>query len=277
MADIIPIGFRFRPSEEELISLLWLKVTNQLDETDHVKEKILYGEGAEPWDVLGDDDVRWQFCDDSGKGASTKRMVYVFTKLRKLSAKKTARTAGLGTWDGETKSYPVEGMITGEKIGSRKMLSYVLNFGSIGVKGGWIMHEYSLDGASLNELNSSHNIDYVLCRIIKDDSKYTKVKESAKKGKVAKEKEVGNRGCREVVLGKGKMNLEQESSQASKKSCNNPMDELPNLVNCEYDGYTRSLQTYTGLLDDVVQPIICWNGDPYLGSVPDMVHCSLRN
>ena len=116
MADNIPIGFRFRPSEEELISLLWLKVTNQLDETDHVKEKILYGDGAEPWDVLGDNDVRWQFYDDSRKRASTKRMVYVFTKLTRLSAKKTARTTGLGTWDGETKSYPVEDMITGEKL-----------------------------------------------------------------------------------------------------------------------------------------------------------------
>ncbi|XP_027088497.1 NAC domain-containing protein 4-like [Coffea eugenioides] len=125
MADIIPIGFRFRPSEEELISLLWLKVTNQLDETDHIKEKILYSDGAEPWDVLGDNDVRWQFYDDSEKGASTKRMVYVFAKLTRLSAKKAGRTTGLGTWDGETKSYPVEDMSTGEKIGSRRMLSYV--------------------------------------------------------------------------------------------------------------------------------------------------------
>nr|XP_027088509.1 NAC domain-containing protein 91-like [Coffea arabica] len=268
MADNIPIGFRFRPSEEELIFLLWLKVTNQLDETDHVKKKILYGEGAEPWDVLGDDDVCWQFYDDSGKGASTKRMVYVFTKLKKLSSKKTARTTSLGTWDEETKSYPVEDMITGEEIGSRRMLSYVLNSGSKGVNGGWIMHEYLVDGASLNGLNSSHNTDYVPCRTIKDDSKYTKVKESRKKGKIAKEKEVGNCVRREVVLGKRKMSLGQESSQVSKRSCNNPrnpMDkaksslittqairhmELPNLVNCEYDGDTRLLQTYTGLLLD---------------------------
>ncbi|XP_027086470.1 NAC domain-containing protein 66-like [Coffea arabica] len=202
MADNIPIGFHFRPSEEELIFLLWLKVANQLDETDHVKENILYGESAEPWDVLGDDDVCWQFYDDSGKGASTKRMVCVFTKLKKLSSKKTARTTSLGMWDEETKSYLVEDMITGEKIGSRRMLSYVLNSGSKRVKVGWIMHEYLVDGASLNGLNNSHNTDYVPCRTIKDDSKYTKVKESRKKGKIAKEKEVGNRVRCEVVLGK---------------------------------------------------------------------------
>ncbi|KAL3536941.1 hypothetical protein ACH5RR_000307 [Cinchona calisaya] len=48
-----------------------------------------------------------------------------------------------------------------------KMLNFVLNSGSEVVKNGWIMHEYSLrDGSN----------DYVICRIVRDDKKWTKVK-----------------------------------------------------------------------------------------------------
>lgn len=109
MANSIPIGCRFRPTEEELISLLWPKITNQLQETDDVKEMTLNGEGASPWRVFGDDNaIHWQIFDENEKKASTKEMVYVFTKLTKLNDKRTARTAGSGTWEGETKKTPVE-------------------------------------------------------------------------------------------------------------------------------------------------------------------------
>ena len=87
-------------------------------------------------------------------------MVYVFTELNKLSAKKAARTAGSRTWDGEAKITTVQGMITGELIGKRKMLCYVLHSGSEVKKGRWIMHEYAFAGACLNGIGSSiHNTD----------------------------------------------------------------------------------------------------------------------
>lgn len=177
MAENYPIGCRFRPAEEELLLLLREKVTNPLFLPDEVKEKTVYGKGASPWDVFADDDLRWEPCDESGKNGN-KKMVYVFTELNKLSAKKTSRTAGSGTWDGENKATSID-LIEGCKIGSRKMFSYVLNSGSQ-MNGSWTMHEYSLDGAYLNGIDSSyHNTNYVICRIIKDDSKFTKVKTPA--------------------------------------------------------------------------------------------------
>ncbi|XP_027184294.1 NAC domain-containing protein 30-like [Coffea eugenioides] len=174
-----PIGFRFRPTEEEIITLLWLKASNQQKHTtDVVPEKILYGADASPWKLFRDDDVRWQLCDDSGK-KHTKRMAYVFTKLSKMSANRTARTAGCGTWEGQAKAQDIPNS-RGEIIGSRKMLSYVLNSGSP-QGGGWIMHEYSLAGSLLDRIGPT---DYVVCRITIDDEKYTEVKKvtEAKQG-----------------------------------------------------------------------------------------------
>ncbi|XP_027099265.1 NAC domain-containing protein 66 [Coffea arabica] len=159
MVEDYAIGCRFRPSEEELLYLLRDKVTNPRFQYDQVKEKKLYGEGASPWNVFSDDDLQRELFDDNGSNGN-KRMVYVFTELNKLSAKKAARTAGSGTWDGEAKITTIQDMITGEQIGKRKMLSYVLHSGSEVKKGRWIMHEYAFAGACLNGIGSSiHNTD----------------------------------------------------------------------------------------------------------------------
>ncbi|KAL3501861.1 hypothetical protein ACH5RR_036310 [Cinchona calisaya] len=86
------------------------------------------------------------------------------------SPNKVARIAGSGTWDGETKKTEIRELSSGGIIGTKKMLSYVLN-SDLGSIGGWIVHEYSLAGAFLNEIKST---DYVFCRIIWDESKNTK-------------------------------------------------------------------------------------------------------
>ncbi|KAL3536940.1 hypothetical protein ACH5RR_000306 [Cinchona calisaya] len=98
MIESLPVGFYFRPSGEQLINLLSLKVTNQKLPHNIVVEKTLYGNDAEPWKVFNEDD-NWQIFDESGRD-DAKRMVYVFTKLSRISASKIARTAGFGTWEG---------------------------------------------------------------------------------------------------------------------------------------------------------------------------------
>ncbi|XP_027096284.1 NAC domain-containing protein 30-like [Coffea arabica] len=124
-----PLGFRFRPTEEELITLLWFKATNQQQHiTDAVPKKKLYGVDALPWNIFAEDDVRWELSDDSGK-KRTKRVTYAVTKLSKISPNKVARTAGSGMWEGQSKGKDVLNS-RGETIGSIKMLSYVLNSGS---------------------------------------------------------------------------------------------------------------------------------------------------
>ncbi|KAL3510614.1 hypothetical protein ACH5RR_030015 [Cinchona calisaya] len=165
MVESTPIGFYFRPSGEELINLLSLKVTNQKLPHNTVVEKTLYGNDAEPWKVFNDDD-NWQIFDESGRD-NTKRILYVFTKLSRMSANKIARTAGFGTWEGQSKAKDVLNDGGDQVIGSMKMLNFVLNSGSEAIKNGWIMHEYSLREGSN---------DYVICRIIRDDKKWTRVK-----------------------------------------------------------------------------------------------------
>ncbi|KAL3510613.1 hypothetical protein ACH5RR_030014 [Cinchona calisaya] len=165
MVESLPIEFYFRPSGEQLINLLSLKVTNQKLPHNIVVEKTLYGNEAEPWKVFNDDD-NWQIFDESGRN-NTKGMLYVFTKLFSMSANKIARTAGFGTWEGQSKAKDVLKDGGNQVIGSTKTLNFVLNSGSEAVKNGWIMHEYSLrDGSN----------DYVICRTIREDKKWTKVK-----------------------------------------------------------------------------------------------------
>ncbi|KAL3501846.1 hypothetical protein ACH5RR_036295 [Cinchona calisaya] len=85
--EVVPdSGFRFRPTEQELLYLLLIKAAENDFQIDQVKDKTLYGEDA-AWQVFRDDD-HWLIFDDCGNGR--KRIVNAFTKLTKLSPNKDA-------------------------------------------------------------------------------------------------------------------------------------------------------------------------------------------
>ena len=133
-------------------------------------------------------------------------------KINQVKCQENYKNCRFGDMDGQTKLNPVDDLITGEKIGYKKMLSYVLNSGSRQVKGGWMMHEYSIDGASLNGLTSTHSTNSVLCRIILDNDKYTKIKESVKKGKSPEAKRL-------KIMEALKLSWARESKMLNKKIC----------------------------------------------------------
>ncbi|KAK4416932.1 NAC domain-containing protein 60 [Sesamum alatum] len=142
---ILPPGFHFTPSDQELITFYLSRKAMGLElPWNPLLEKTIYGENADPWDVFSD--VQWDTSVTGAEGKeckNVKSVVYVFTKLSKVNGKtRIARTAGCGTWDGQTES-PSDGTKQRDPH--------------------WIMHEYSLAGVSLNcELPYK---DYVMCRI----------------------------------------------------------------------------------------------------------------
>ncbi|KAK4432965.1 NAC domain-containing protein 60 [Sesamum alatum] len=166
---ILPPGFHFTPTDEELITFYLSRKAMGLEMPwKPLLEKTIYGENADPWDVFSD--VEWDTCVTGEEGKECKKVksvVYVFTKLSKVNGKtRIARSAGCGTWDGQTGARKIYNN-SGQLIGQMKMFTFtVKNPPSDGTKQRdhhWIMHAYSLAGVSLNcELPYK---DYVMCRI----------------------------------------------------------------------------------------------------------------
>ncbi|KAL0458951.1 UNVERIFIED_CONTAM: NAC domain-containing protein 60 [Sesamum latifolium] len=165
---IIPPGFHFAPSDQELITFYLSRKAMGLHlPWNPLLEKTIYGETADPWNVFAD--VPWHTSVSSGEGKeckNVKSVIYVFTKLSKVSGKiRIARTAGCGTWDGQTGARNIYNN-SGQLIGHMKTFTYTVKNTSPDVRkqrDHWIMHEYSLAGVSLNaELPYK---DYVICRI----------------------------------------------------------------------------------------------------------------
>ncbi|XP_058185607.1 uncharacterized protein LOC131302830 [Rhododendron vialii] len=159
---IIPTGYVFRPTDEELlIHYLDRKCKHLSLPCNVVFERQIYGVGDKaPWQIFTKDDP-W-----------TENTVYVYTRLIKVTKNgdRVARTAGCGTWHAETGLECVTDD-EGGVIGSKKTLCFRIN-NEPGVideegerRGHWIMHEYSLgDGKS-----SAGKGEYVLCRIRRVD------------------------------------------------------------------------------------------------------------
>ena len=212
----IPAGFRFRPTEEELInSYLRPKIMGQFLPCNIVEEKQLYG-GGDPWDVLHDGN-QWIVL-ETDKGKIVKKAIYVFTKLTKKAAagklrknggvggkEQFVRAAGCGTWDGQTGPREIKNG-NGEVIGFRKMLVFEirdLNPNSATHNmGHYLMHEYSLPGGES---------DYVLCEIIHDWNKRSK----RKRGVVEEAEEIVVNPKRLMTIGKERKDEENIMTSCS--------------------------------------------------------------
>ncbi|KAF7145649.1 hypothetical protein RHSIM_Rhsim04G0194100 [Rhododendron simsii] len=180
----IPTGYRFRPTDEEiLVDYLEKKATGQPLPWDVVIEREMYGAGdKDPWQIFTDKDP-WEICeteDNKGK-VKTERTIYVFTTLIKAGKNRIARTAGCGTWHGETALEQVlddEGCVIGNKRTLCFEITDELGAMDKSVTGGhWIMHEYSIPGGNA----MAGKGEYVLCRIKRNDSRDTKISSRKRK------------------------------------------------------------------------------------------------
>ncbi|WOG84712.1 hypothetical protein DCAR_0103896 [Daucus carota subsp. sativus] len=181
----LPPGYRFKPLEEELITLyLKPRVLAQQDPFNAVQECQLYGPNANPWHLLPPDTDSWLLSEVSpGK---LEKVTYVFVSLTKKSGKMKnnpraakenyTKKAGCGTWDGQTKRYEIRERDSGDLVGERRFLVFEINDVE-GVElskvGHWKMHEFHLSGVNERIANPCN---VVLCKITLDLSKGPLVK-----------------------------------------------------------------------------------------------------
>ncbi|GLJ55518.1 hypothetical protein SUGI_1192100 [Cryptomeria japonica] len=148
----LPPGFRFHPTDEELINyFLKRKVSGRLPIVKAITEIDLYK--CEPWDLPGKSslrsrDLQWYFFSPRDK------------KYPNGSRKNRSTEAGYWKTTGKDRSiYSVS-----RKVGMKKTLVYHTGRAPHGERTNWVMHEYRLEDKEL-KMSAAIQESYVLCRV----------------------------------------------------------------------------------------------------------------
>ncbi|CAH2033392.1 unnamed protein product [Thlaspi arvense] len=196
----LPPGFRFHPTDEELVAYyLDRKVNGRTIELEIIPEVDLYK--CEPWDLpeksfLPGNDMEWYFY-------STRDKKYP-------NGSRTNRATRAGYWKATGKDRAVESKKV--KMGMKKTLVYYRGRAPHGLRTNWVMHEYRLTHPPSS--SSSFKESYALCRVFKKNIQIPKRKEeeemiSASVGKEEEEEEEEWRKCD----GNNKETIERESEE----------------------------------------------------------------
>ncbi|CAL9780627.1 unnamed protein product [Musa acuminata subsp. burmannicoides] len=146
----LPPGFRFYPSDEELVChYLYKKVINESTSEATMVEVDLHT--REPWELpdvakLGADE--WYF--------------FSFRDRKYATGSRTNRATRSGYWKATGKDRTVYEPSTHAKVGMRKTLVFYGGRAPNGIKSGWIMHEFRMENP-----HSPPKEDWVLCRVFK--------------------------------------------------------------------------------------------------------------
>ncbi|KAJ6328862.1 hypothetical protein OIU77_010528 [Salix suchowensis] len=158
----VPPGFRFHPTEEELLHYyLRKKVSFEKIDLDVIRDVDL--NKLEPWDIQ-------ERCKI---GTTPQNDWYFFSHKDKKypSGTRTNRATAAGFWKATGRDKVIYS--TGKRIGMRKTLVFYKGRAPHGQKSDWIMHEYRLED-STNDINVSYVMEeaaqeegWVVCRIFK--------------------------------------------------------------------------------------------------------------
>ncbi|KAF9595263.1 hypothetical protein IFM89_038266 [Coptis chinensis] len=158
----LPRGFRFAPTDEELITYFLAKILAREPLPELYNNIImpceLYGsEAFEPWQLL--------------KGREEENEVYVFTSIKQKydGGKKIGRTVGSEGWTWRISNSSDILDQEGNKIGCKKFMNYSKNNGK--VKSPWMMYEFTM---------KDHE-EYSLCRVFRKNKKDASTSASSSK------------------------------------------------------------------------------------------------
>ncbi|KAG7020031.1 NAC domain-containing protein 86, partial [Cucurbita argyrosperma subsp. argyrosperma] len=160
----LPPGFRFHPTDEELVNYyLKRKMSGQVIELDIIPEVDLYK--CEPWELseksfLPSRDPEWYFF-----GPRDRKYPNGF---------RTNRATRAGYW----KSTGKDRRVTSHQraIGMKKTLVYYRGRAPQGIRTDWVMHEYRLDDKDCED-SSGIQDSYALCRVLKKNGICSEVEE----------------------------------------------------------------------------------------------------
>ncbi|CAI9756710.1 unnamed protein product [Fraxinus pennsylvanica] len=152
----VPPGFRFHPTEEELLYYyLRKKVSYELIDLDVIKEVDL--NKLEPWDLK----------DKCRIGSGPQNEWYFFSHKDKKypTGTRTNRATAAGFWKATGRDKGIHLSIS-KRIGMRKTLVFYTGRAPQGQKTDWIMHEYRLD----DDTAEIQEDGWVVCRVFKKKS-----------------------------------------------------------------------------------------------------------
>ncbi|XVF81001.1 hypothetical protein PTKIN_Ptkin15bG0121500 [Pterospermum kingtungense] len=144
----LPPGFRFYPSDEELVChYLYKKIANEEVLKGTLVEIDLHI--CEPWQLP-----------EVAKLNATEWYFFSFRDRKYATGFRTNRATISGYWKATGKDRTVVDPITQEVVGMRKTLVFYRNRAPNGIKTGWIMHEFRLETPHMPPKE-----DWVLCRV----------------------------------------------------------------------------------------------------------------
>ncbi|XP_021713617.1 NAC domain-containing protein 86-like [Chenopodium quinoa] len=150
----LPPGFRFHPTDEELVAYyLKRKINGRKIDLEVIAEVDLYK--CEPWDLpskslLPSKDLEWYFFSPRDR--------------KYPNGSRTNRATKAGYWKATGKDRKVNSQL--RAVGMKKTLVYYRGRAPHGHRTGWVMHEYRLDEREC-EVVSGLQDAYALCRIFK--------------------------------------------------------------------------------------------------------------
>lgn len=152
---VLPPGFRFHPTDEELVAYyLHRKINAQFIDLDVIPEVDLYK--CEPWDLpdkslLPSKDMEWYF--------------YSPRDRKYPNGSRTNRATRSGYWKATGKDRTVQSRK--RYVGMKKTLVYYRGRAPHGIRTDWVMHEYRLNDDSGVGLGFALKDCYALCRVFK--------------------------------------------------------------------------------------------------------------
>ncbi|PWA94954.1 NAC domain-containing protein [Artemisia annua] len=165
--DSLPIGYRFEPTDLELIRhYLLKKIRNENLPKNKISTVKIYED--HPKDIVG-----------NYPQAKEGEWYFFTSRDRKYpNGKRPNRRAGLGYWKatGPDKVIRHKGM----KIGGKKSLVYYEGHSPDGTKTNWMMHEYVVEGYERKRAAGNKDMmlnDYVLCKIYNKHGRGKEIKE----------------------------------------------------------------------------------------------------
>ncbi|XP_071730632.1 NAC domain-containing protein 43-like [Rutidosis leptorrhynchoides] len=178
----VPPGFRFHPTEEELLHYyLRKKVAYEKIDLDVIRDVDL--NKLEPWDIQ----------EKCRIGSTPQNDWYFFSHKDKKypTGTRTNRATAAGFWKATGRDKVIYSSM--RRIGMRKTLVFYKGRAPHGQKSDWIMHEYRLDdntitsqdyGLSSNLCDSTQEEGWVVCRVFKKKN-YHKAVESPQRSSSA--------------------------------------------------------------------------------------------